>query len=148
MTHFFAPADRAYDWQQLLAKPHLHWKTGYSAKAIAHSWTEAEGFPAEVADTLDNSDLPALTHLQFLMGFPEYDVPLPGGKRPSQNDLFVLARGNDGLVAIAVEGKVSEPFDQPVGERFANPATGQSERLEYLCGLLCVSRDSVRACSH
>ena len=31
MPKFFSPADKAADWQQLLAKPDLHWKTGYSA---------------------------------------------------------------------------------------------------------------------
>lgn len=41
MPKFFSPADKAADWQQLLAKPDLHWRTGYSARSIAHSWTEA-----------------------------------------------------------------------------------------------------------
>ncbi|RLA41018.1 MAG: hypothetical protein DRR06_16620 [Gammaproteobacteria bacterium] len=143
MTKFFSPADRAEDWQQLLAKPNLHWKTGYSAKSLAHSWTEAAGFPSEVSEALEASGYAALKDLQFLLGFPEYDVPLPGGRRPSQNDVFVLARNQSGLVTIAVEGKVSEPFDQPVGERFSNPTPGQTERLTYLCDLLQLQRDSV-----
>jgi Domain of unknown function (DUF6946) len=42
-------------------------------------------------------------------------VPLPGGVRPSQNDLFVLARGAKGAIAIMVEGKVSESL----AERYA-----------------------------
>lgn len=43
MPRFFAPADEAADWQCLLAKPKLHWKTGYSARSLAYSWTEARG---------------------------------------------------------------------------------------------------------
>ena len=141
MTNFFSPADRAEDWQQLLAKPKLHWKTGYSAKSLAHSWTEAAGFPSEVSTVLQTSGIPAIQDLHFLLGFPEYDVPLPGGKRPSQNDVFVLARNQSGLVTMAVEGKVSEPFDKPIGIRFANPTPGETERLTYLCNLLQLKRD-------
>ncbi len=55
MPKFFAPADKPTDWQRLLAKPDLHWKTGRSAKSIAYSWTEAEGFPSEIKAVLDDS---------------------------------------------------------------------------------------------
>ena len=143
MTNFFAPADRADDWQKLLAKPELHWKTGYSAKSLAYCWTEAKGFPAEVALALNTSTSLELHNLEFLLGFPEYDVDLPGGKRPSQNDVFVLARNQNGTASIAVEGKVSESFDLPIGQRFANPTSGQTERLNYLCELLQLQRDSI-----
>lgn len=118
MTYFYSPADNATDWQQLLTKPTLHWKTGCSAKSLAYSWTEAQGFPQEVSRAFMDSGIPVLNDIQFLLGFPEYDVPLPGGKRPSQNDVFVIASCPEGLVTIAVEGKVSESFDLPIGERF------------------------------
>jgi uncharacterized protein DUF6946 len=136
MTNFFAPADRADDWQQLLAKPNLHWKTGYSAKSLAYRWTEANGFPAEVAVVLSSASDESIRDLEFLLGFPENDVDLPGGKRPSQNFVFVLAKSARGLVTIAVEGRVSEPFDLPIKERFTHPTPGQIERLEFLCNLL------------
>lgn len=143
MIRFFAPADRAVDWQQLLAKPNLHWKTGYSAKSLAYSWTEARGFPLEVDQVLNSSNQPPLSNLEFLLGFPEYEVSLPGGKRASQNDIFVLARGSQGLVTIMVEGKMSEPFDLPVRERLSEPTTGQLERLAYLCDFLGLDEESV-----
>ena len=44
MPNFFAPADKPADWQRLLADPVKHWKTGYSARSMAYSWTEARGF--------------------------------------------------------------------------------------------------------
>ena len=141
MTNFYGPADHPEDWQQLLAKPNLHWKTGYSAKSLAHSWTEAAGFPNEVSIVFQASDIAAIHDLRFLVGFPEYDVPLPGGKRPSQNDVFVLARHQSGLVTIAVEGKVSEAFDRPIGQRFANPTPSETKRLTYLCDLLQLQRN-------
>ena len=42
---------------------------------------------------LTQSDTPALREAEFLLAIPEHEVPLPGGIRPSQNDLWVLARG-------------------------------------------------------
>jgi len=44
----FVPAETPEDWQRLLAEPEKHWRRGYSAHAIAHSWQEADGFPEEV----------------------------------------------------------------------------------------------------
>jgi len=143
MPRFFAPADEPADWKQLLAKPDLHWKTGYSARSLAYSWTEAGGFPVEVKAVFDESDSVCLHDLEFLIGIPEHEVSLPGGRRPSQTDVFVLARGSDGLVSIAVEGKVSESFDVPVDERFAAPTEGQSTRLEFLLSLLELERSAV-----
>jgi len=145
MPRFFAPADDPADWQRLLAKPDLHWRTGYSARSIAHSWTEARGFPREVRAIFEDSDVGHLHDLEFLIGIPEHEVPLPGGRRPSQNDVFVLAKGTDGLVSISVEGKVSEPFDAPVDERFAKPTPGQTTRLKFLLNLLELNRDDVGA---
>ena len=143
MPRFFAPAEDATDWRRLLAKPDLHWKTGYSARSLAYSWTEAQGFPREVQAVFDESEAACLHDLEFLIGIPEHEVPLPGGRRPSQNDVFVLAKGSDGLVSIAVEGKVSESFDLPVDERFAQPTPGQTTRLEFLLKLLELNRDDV-----
>ena len=113
MPKFFAPADKPADWQRLLAKPVLHWKTGRSAKSIAYSWTEAQGFPSEVQSVFDESAAACLHELEFLLGIPEHEVPLPGGDRPSQNDVFVLAMGADGLVSIAV-GSIAVSF-RPLG---------------------------------
>ena len=81
MPKFFAPADKPSDWQQLLADPIKHWKTAYSAKSIAYSWTEARGFPREVHAVLDASEATCLRDLEFLIGIPEHEVSLPGGRR-------------------------------------------------------------------
>jgi hypothetical protein len=47
-----------------------------------------------------------------------------------------LAKGEDQLVSIVVEGKVDEPFDKPIGEWRAAYGKGKEERLRYLCTLL------------
>jgi len=143
MAIFYTPADQPADWQALLAKPDLHWKTGYSARSLACSWTEARGFPSEVRAVFDGSGISALQDIEFLAGFPEHKVALPGGQRASQNDIFVLAKGSDGLVTIMVEGKVNEPFDLPVDKRFANPTPGEAERLAWLLNLLGLEREAV-----
>ena len=70
-------------------------------------------------------------------------MALPGGRRPSQNDVFVLASGSEGLVSIAVEGKVAESFDMPVDQRFAEPTHGQAIRLKFLLELLSLDRNAV-----
>jgi hypothetical protein len=133
---FFRPIGDPEDWRQLLAKPDRHWKTGYSAKALAHCWQEAEGFPFEVSQMFLGSGIEVFRHVEILLAFPEYKVPLPGGLRASQSDIFILAKGNGQFISIMVEGKVSEPFGDTIAKRRAQPGNGKETRLNYLCGLL------------
>jgi excisionase family DNA binding protein len=75
---------------------------------------------------------------EMLLGIPEHTTDLPGHGRPSFTDLFVLANSRDGLITIAVEGKVSEPFGEVVDtwlHRDANIANRQA-RLDGLCKIL------------
>lgn len=140
---FFIPAPGVEGWRQRLADPDKHWRTGYSARALAHAWEDAGGFPSEVRVALDSAADSGLHGLELLAAFPEYPVPLPGGRRPSQNDIWLLARGSAGLVSIAVEGKVAEPFDRPVNEWLAEASDGKRERLAYLCRNLGLQPEQV-----
>jgi hypothetical protein len=79
--------------------------------------------------------------LQLLLAFPEYQVALPGGNRPSQTDLLVIARGQDGLIVLAVEGKVAEPFGPTISAKRAENSRGVDERLSYLLNLLQLPSD-------
>ena len=72
--------------------------------------------------------------------FPEWKVPLPGGVRPSQNDVWVLAGSRNELVSIAIEGKVDEPFDRPLETWKADASPGKQKRLEFLVS--CLGLDS------
>lgn len=63
---------------------------------------------------------------------PEFKVPLPGGVRASQNDIFVLARSSSGPVTIMVEGKVSESFGPTLEEWQSEASPGKKERLSFL----------------
>jgi hypothetical protein len=132
LTNIYIPASNAEQWAQFLAEPVKHWRQGYSARTLAYSWQEASGFPTEVGSVLA-SQFPAA---ELLLALPEHKVPLPGGSRSSQNDIWVLARSEGKLISIAVEGKVSEPFGPTVQEWQVESSPGKAERLSYLLKLL------------
>ena len=134
MSRIYLQANNPDQWAQFLADPIKHWRKGYSARTLAYSWQEAAGFPVEVQATLATAE--AFTDIEMLLGIPEHQVPLPGGSRPSQNDLWLLARCSSGLVSIAVEGKVGEPFGPTVAEWQAEGSKGKDKRLSFLCNLL------------
>ncbi len=135
MSRIYIPTSSAEQWAQFLAEPVKHWRQGYSARTLAYSWQEARGFPTEVGPVLA-SQFPAA---ELLLALPEHKVPLPGGSRSSQNDIWVLARSEGKLISIAVEGKVSEPFGPTVQEWQAESSPGKAERLSYLLTLLGLS---------
>ncbi len=145
MKKFFVPTEGIDSWKDLLADKEKHWKSGNSAFELAHYWETAQGFPKEVAAVLDGAGVPALENLEILFGFPEYKVALPGGSRPSQTDLFVLARSwkTGGLISIAVEGKVSESFGPVVSKWLEDARDGRKERLDFLCTKLGLTQSDV-----
>jgi hypothetical protein len=131
----YIPTSSPEQWAQFLSVPVKHWRQGYSARTLAYSWQEADDFPPEVVAIL----LPQFPSVELLLALPEHQVPLPGGSRPSQNDIWVLARSEKNLISIAVEGKVSEPFGPTVQEWQETPSSGKSERLAYLLNILGLS---------
>ena len=112
MFNFYTPTSTPDDWKRLLADPDKHWRIGFSARTLAYSWQEAHGFPPEIAQAFSASGLAAFADIQPLLALVEHKVPMPGHGKPSQNDLFVLARAKDQLVSIMIEGKVSESLDR------------------------------------
>ena len=142
MSIIYRPIDSPKDWKPLLADP-MHWRKGYSAMALAHCWQEANGFPSSIQIVFEESGIDIFTDIEPIFAIPEYKVALPGGARPSQNDIFVLAKGENHLISITVEGKVSEDFDKPVSEWMVNASSGKKKRLKYLCSRLGLSEDEV-----
>lgn len=126
------------DWKVL--HPERHWKTGYSAKALAYSWESANGFPVEVGEVFRDSQF---GNVELLVGFPEYRTPLPGRGRSSQTDLFVLSKVSGGLMTVAVEGKVGEDFGPTVGEWNPEGSRNRQTRIRGICDLLGLPQDSV-----
>lgn len=113
MTKILIPSTSPEDWKKFLAEPEKQWKSGYSARSLAYCWQEAEGIPPEIISVL--GQIPSLKSLKTIFAIPEHKVPLPGGVRASQNDVWMLGEASCGLVSIAVEGKVSEPFGPTAG---------------------------------
>lgn len=140
----YVPARSAEDWRHLPTDPDRQWKTGYSAKTLAHCWQEAAGgFPPSVGEVFQTSGSATFQHIEALLILPEYKVEFPGGGGASQNDIFILAKSADQLVSITVEGKVDEPFGQPVADWYREPSAGKLKRLEFLCSELNLPVDAV-----
>jgi len=149
MPSVYIPISSPDEWKSLLAEPEKQWRTGYSARTIAHSWLASDGIPPEIRLVFSSSAIAAFQCIDPLIVIPEHQVPLPPATgHPSQNDVFVLARAADGaLVSITVEGKVSESFDKTVGEWREPPSHGKRERLSFLAqklGLVGQVPDRIR----
>ena len=86
------------------------------------------------------SEDPLLADLVPLLAVPEFTVPLPGGTRASQNDLFVLARSRSGPVSIMVEGKVKESFGPTLDEWRSEASPGKEQRLSFLLRSLSLEK--------
>jgi len=143
MSIVFVPAESAESWKVFLAQPDRQWKTGFSARSLAYSWQSVDGFPAEVAAVLGAPS--AFPGIAPLLAIPELKVDLPGGARASQTDLWVLARWQEALVSIAVEGKVAEPLGPTVREWLSEASSGKEERLRFLLELLGLRSEAVMA---
>ncbi|UCG94451.1 MAG: hypothetical protein JSW13_01450 [Candidatus Aerophobus sp.] len=141
MGRIFVPTTSPENWRKLLADPEKHWRTGFSAKALAYCWEEADGFPPEVGRIFSESEIPSFRNIKLLLAIAEYRVSLPGGTRPSQNDIFVLAKVQGQLIVIMVEGKVSESFGPAIGEWQATKSKGKTQRLKFIKEQLGLTQD-------
>lgn len=111
MTRIYIPATGPDDWQQFLKDPVKHWRTGYSARTLAHSWHNAINWPAEIQQIFAAGPALSLRDTQPLLIIPEKITPVDGRGESPHSDVFVLAKAADGqLVSITVEGKVDEQF--------------------------------------
>lgn len=130
------PALSADDWKYGLADPVVHWKPGYSAWALAHSWHAANGFPPEIFSILRNE----FPNVEMKEGLIEHKVPMPGKGYPSQNDLFVIADSNAETICIGVEGKVSESLG-PSLSQWRNGSPNKEQRLSGLLTWIGLPRE-------
>jgi hypothetical protein len=142
MKRILVPTRTGSDWHRLLAKPELHWKSGRSAMTAAACWDEAaDCLPRDIAVALSSSGRPELNGLRLLVAVPEWEVPLPGGSRPSFTDVLAVASNPLGLCTIAVEAKAGEDFGPTIAARRAEASAGQQNRLAYLQELLGMKFD-------
>jgi hypothetical protein len=148
-SRIYVPARGTEDWQALLADPEKHWRPGYSAHALATTWQKAQGFPKAVRAAFAGSGR-LFEEMEPLLAIPGLKTPLPPARgRSTQTDLFVLARTRRVLAAIAVGGKVAEPFGQTVRDWLGpNPSDGKRERLNFLCQLLQLPPNKAQECRY
>lgn len=132
MTKILIPSNGPDNWKRFLAQPDLHWRTGYSARSMAHCWEAASAMPTEVADIMAG----AFGAPTLLFAVPEHKTVLPGGTRESQSDILALVRHERGLATYTIEGKVNEAFGETVADWSRNASAGKIERLSYLCSML------------
>ena len=127
------PTDGPETWKRFLADPDKQWKSGCSAMSTAYSWENNEDMPVEIRALFKDADDPALHNACLALAIPEYKVTLPGGTRPSQNDVFALLTCKGGLVSMMVEGKAREDFDATVGEwKKRTSDNGVHTRMQYI----------------
>ena len=131
MAEIVIPAKEAEDWRAHLSDPEKHWRSGYSAKTLAHCWQDSDGFPDEFTKVFENAGKP-FSELVPLMILPEHKVALPGGSTASQSDIWILAKVERELFSITVEGKVSEPFGETVEDWLRKDSKGRQTRLTFL----------------
>ena len=136
MGRCYIPSDGPDSWRKFLAAPAEQWRTGYSAKTLAHCWEADDGLPSEIVSLIKTVPRYEDEEPKLLLAVPEWKVPLPGGRAKSQNDVMALIGVGRDLMIAAVEGKVSEPFGETIGKWYAKPSDGKTERLRYLCDLL------------
>lgn len=136
MSKILVPSTGSGAWQQFLAEPEKQWRTGYSAKTLACCWEDCNGLPKEIGALFAPEF--GMETPELLLAIPEHKVPLRGGVRPSQIDVFALVRVAGETISVAIEGKVEEAFGPPLCEWFLNPSDGKRERLAYLQDLLGV----------
>lgn len=138
MNRTYVPGSGLADWRSRLADPEKHWKRGASAFEAAVSWEVAaatpRGLPRAIATVLDQEEL--LRGAALLFAFPEHKVPLPGGSRPSQTDVWCMLRGSSGLISMAVEAKAEESFGETIATWLTEDSKGKQQRLAYLSDVL------------
>jgi hypothetical protein len=127
----YVPTLGPQSWQALLADPEKQWKTGYSARTVAHCWQDAKGLPEEIALLFGGE-------AELLIAIPEHKVSLRDAGRDSQTDVFALVKSNNRTIAVAVEGKVNESFGPIIRDWYVDPSPGKKQRLAFLCHLIGV----------
>ena len=127
------------EWKELLSNK-AHWKPGRSVCSVAHSWSEAQGVPPQIADLLGED--------VSLVGMrPEYSVGFgdEGGiGGPVRCDVFARVKVDGLTCALVIEAKVDEQFGPEIGdwlrgeEGNKNSASNRECRLEEICEVLGV----------
>ncbi len=136
------------EWRSRLADPTKQWKRGYSAFEVAVAWEGSasgkSGMPLSILGLLDQHK-GVFPNPKLIVGIVEHKVELPGGKHPSQNDVWALVRVGQDLLSLAIEAKAGESFADliSVWKEKKEPGSDKPKRLDYLKDVLGISKVDV-----
>ena len=89
------------------------------------------GLPPEVSEIVGKET-------RLILALPEHKVPIPGGRAPSQSDVFALLAMEDGTCTLTVETVRDEAFGPTIDKWQETTANGGEDRLTALCNELDV----------
>lgn len=125
----YTPTKGKCDWGRVV--PKLHWKPGKSACRIASAWEKSNpNLPPEISGLFD-------APVKLLIATPEHNTPLKGRGGASRTDVFALVCKNGEKCALAVEGKVEEPFGNETVEEWLKSKNHSDNRITRLSHILC-----------
>ena len=144
LSRIHLPMLRPEDVIPHLGKGELHWRDGYSAKAVCESWFNANDIPSSVRRVLEGAD--QYKGAQLVDAWLERCTHLPWGRgNPTQTDLLAVLAIGDELALLAIEAKVRESFGPYVRDWLAEGGDNRVERLRGLCDFLNLSTESASA---
>jgi len=127
----YTPSKKKCDWRKVISKS--HWKPGKSAYEIASAWDESNpNLPPEISRLFG-------APVELLIATPEHSTPLKGRGGSSRTDVFALVCITGKKYALAVEGKVDEPFGSWSVEgwlKSKNYSENRKKRLKHILGKL------------
>jgi hypothetical protein len=134
-SRIHVPLLRPEDVIPHLGKGELHWRDGYSAKAVCNSWFRANDIPRSVRHVLNRAA--EYRDAEFVDGWLERSTHLPWGRgNPTQTDLLAVVAIGDELAVLGIEAKVRESFGPYVKDWLAEGGHNRADRLNGLCELL------------
>jgi hypothetical protein len=141
LNRIHLPMRRPEDVIPHLGKGELHWREGYSAKAVCESWFNANDVPFSVRRVLENAE--EYQGAQLIDAWLERCTYLPWGRgNPTQTDLLAVLGIGDELALLAIEAKVKESFGPYVKDWLAEGGDNRAERLHGLCDLLDLNTEA------
>ena len=87
------------------------------------------GLPQEVSEIVGKET-------RLILAIPEHKVPIPGGSKESQSDVFALLAMEDGTCTLTVETVRDEAFGPTIDKWPETTANGGEDRLTALCNEL------------
>ena len=104
--------------------------------AGALCWEEAveripNGLPPEISEIVGKDT-------RLILAIPEHKVPIPGGSKESQSDVFALLAMGDATCTLTVETVRDESFGPLIHQWQDKTANGGEDRLSALCNELDV----------